>query len=220
MTPYCFQGMYLRPRSCFLHRQCGFQCFWLFIIFMCRKMYRMKTAKVFFCVSLVGKDAHTDKNVLFQFILSFIYLVPDSQQMSSQGSLDSIRNISNYGQVLCFQGIFVLLSCLYAALFKTFIVFMSDCTTVINWLQTRLSSYWNIQHCCYFLKHFYIILFPLCWFINSSSDTKQVILSKLDEQVEANLGTAMMFTLFEWAKENQEELMENHKPVVTPVVST
>ncbi|XP_072232744.1 RWD domain-containing protein 4 [Leuresthes tenuis] len=53
-----------------------------------------------------------------------------------------------------------------------------------------------------------------------SSDTKQMILSKLEEQVEANLGTAMMFTLFEWAKENQEELMENHKPVVTPVTLT
>lgn len=29
----------------------------------------------------------------------------------------------------------------------------------------------------------------------------------------------MMYTLFEWAKENQEALMENHKPVVTAVVS-
>lgn len=37
--------------------------------------------------------------------------------------------------------------------------------------------------------------------------------------MEANLGTAMMYTLFEWAKENQEPLMENHKPVVTAVVS-
>lgn len=37
--------------------------------------------------------------------------------------------------------------------------------------------------------------------------------------MEANLGTAMMYTLFEWAKENQELLMENHKPVVTAVVS-
>lgn len=56
-------------------------------------------------------------------------------------------------------------------------------------------------------------------FNNSSADTKQQILSKLEEQVEANLGTAMMYTLFEWAKENQEALMENHKPVVTAVVS-
>ncbi|XP_074518073.1 RWD domain-containing protein 4 [Halichoeres trimaculatus] len=48
-----------------------------------------------------------------------------------------------------------------------------------------------------------------------SAETKQLILSKLEEQVEANLGTAMMYTLFEWAKENQEALMENHKPVVT-----
>lgn len=46
-----------------------------------------------------------------------------------------------------------------------------------------------------------------------------MILSKLEEQVEANLGTAMMYTLFEWAKENQEALMENHKPVVTAVVT-
>ncbi|KAI3376664.1 hypothetical protein L3Q82_017094 [Scortum barcoo] len=53
-----------------------------------------------------------------------------------------------------------------------------------------------------------------------SAETKQHILSKLEEQVEANLGTAMMYTLFEWAKENQEALMENHKPVVTAVMST
>ncbi|CAJ1086519.1 RWD domain-containing protein 4 [Xyrichtys novacula] len=50
-----------------------------------------------------------------------------------------------------------------------------------------------------------------------SGETKQLILSKLEEQVEANLGTAMMYTLFEWAKENQEALMENHKPVATSV---
>lgn len=50
-----------------------------------------------------------------------------------------------------------------------------------------------------------------------SSDTKQLILSKLEEQIEANLGTAMMYTLFEWAKDNQESLMENHKPVVQAV---
>lgn len=53
-----------------------------------------------------------------------------------------------------------------------------------------------------------------------SAETKQEILSKLDEQVEANLGTAMMYTLFEWAKENQEALMENHKPIVTAVISS
>ncbi|XP_061921071.1 RWD domain-containing protein 4-like [Entelurus aequoreus] len=51
-------------------------------------------------------------------------------------------------------------------------------------------------------------------------DTKQLILSKLEEQVEANVGTAMMYTLFEWAKENQEALMENHTPVVTAVTLT
>lgn len=64
-----------------------------------------------------------------------------------------------------------------------------------------------------------LFLLSLCWFNNSSAETKQQILSKLEEQVEANLGTAMMYTLFEWAKENQEALMENHKPVVTSVVS-
>ncbi len=51
-----------------------------------------------------------------------------------------------------------------------------------------------------------------------SPETKQYILSKLSEQVEANLGTAMMYTLFEWAKENQETLMENHQPVTSAVV--
>ncbi|XP_061138097.1 RWD domain-containing protein 4 [Syngnathus typhle] len=48
-------------------------------------------------------------------------------------------------------------------------------------------------------------------------ETKQVILSKLEEQVEANLGDAMTYTLFEWAKDNQEDLMENHRPMVTAV---
>lgn len=57
-------------------------------------------------------------------------------------------------------------------------------------------------------------------FFFSSAETKQLILSKLEEQVEANMGTAMMYTLFEWAKENQETLMENHKPVVTVAVSS
>lgn len=52
----------------------------------------------------------------------------------------------------------------------------------------------------------------------SIPETKQLILSKLAEQVEANLGDAMTYTLFEWAKENQEALMENHRPVVTAVV--
>ncbi|KAG7461822.1 hypothetical protein MATL_G00195100 [Megalops atlanticus] len=50
-----------------------------------------------------------------------------------------------------------------------------------------------------------------------SPETKQAILAKLEEQVESNLGTAMMYTLFEWAKENQESLMENHQPVVSAV---
>ncbi|XP_052315240.1 RWD domain-containing protein 4 isoform X2 [Oncorhynchus keta] len=53
-----------------------------------------------------------------------------------------------------------------------------------------------------------------------SSETKQLIISGLEEQVEANLGTAMMYTLFEWAKDNQEALMENHQAVVTAVTLT
>ncbi|XP_072315311.1 RWD domain-containing protein 4 [Eucyclogobius newberryi] len=53
-----------------------------------------------------------------------------------------------------------------------------------------------------------------------SSETKLHILSKLEEQAEANLGTAMMYTLFDWAKENQESLMENHKPVIQAVTLT
>lgn len=53
-----------------------------------------------------------------------------------------------------------------------------------------------------------------------SSETKQFILSKLKEQIEANLGTAMMFTVFEWAKDNHECLMENHKPVAQTVTLT
>ena len=52
-----------------------------------------------------------------------------------------------------------------------------------------------------------------------SSLTKQQIVSKVEEQAEASLGEAMMYTLFEWAKENQESLMEDHQPVVTAVVS-
>lgn len=54
---------------------------------------------------------------------------------------------------------------------------------------------------------------------HSSSQTKQQIVSRVEEQVEANLGTAMMYTLFEWAKENQESLMDYHQPVITVVVS-
>jgi len=46
-----------------------------------------------------------------------------------------------------------------------------------------------------------------------SPSTKQEVISKLEEQAEANLGCAMMYTLFEWAKENQADLMENHQPL-------
>ncbi|KAJ8416549.1 hypothetical protein AAFF_G00358370 [Aldrovandia affinis] len=52
------------------------------------------------------------------------------------------------------------------------------------------------------------------------AEVKKAIMTKLEEQVEANLGTAMMYTLFEWAKENQESLMENHQPVATAVTLT
>ncbi|KAM4809001.1 RWD domain-containing protein 4 [Rhinophrynus dorsalis] len=45
-----------------------------------------------------------------------------------------------------------------------------------------------------------------------SPAVKQSILNKLHEQVEANLGTSMTYTLFEFAKDNKEELMENHQP--------
>lgn len=87
---------------------------------------------------------------------------------------------------------------------------------------------------CLLQVHSHSVMLLFCWTLyslidtvflsfvlifNSSAETKQLILSKLEEQVDANLGTAMMYTLFEWAKENQEDLMENHKPVVTTVVS-
>ncbi|KAF3825584.1 hypothetical protein GH733_005566 [Mirounga leonina] len=46
-----------------------------------------------------------------------------------------------------------------------------------------------------------------------SSAVKQSILAKLQEAVEVNLGTAMTYTLFEYAKDNKEQFMENHQPV-------
>lgn len=45
-----------------------------------------------------------------------------------------------------------------------------------------------------------------------SSAVKQSILAKLQEAVEVNLGTAMTYTLFEYAKDNKEQFMENHHP--------
>lgn len=50
-----------------------------------------------------------------------------------------------------------------------------------------------------------------------SSAVKQSILAKLQEAVEANLGTAMTYTLFEYAKDNKEQFMENHNPVNSAV---
>lgn len=51
----------------------------------------------------------------------------------------------------------------------------------------------------------------------SSSAVKQSILAKLQEAVEVNLGTAMTYTLFEYAKDNKEQFMENHHPVNSTV---
>uniref|UniRef100_A0A8I3W5V1 RWD domain containing 4 n=1 Tax=Callithrix jacchus TaxID=9483 RepID=A0A8I3W5V1_CALJA len=48
---------------------------------------------------------------------------------------------------------------------------------------------------------------------NISSAVKQSILAKLQEAVAANLGTAMTYTLFEYAKDNKDQFMENHNPV-------
>ncbi|XP_036741686.2 RWD domain-containing protein 4-like [Manis pentadactyla] len=52
-----------------------------------------------------------------------------------------------------------------------------------------------------------------------SSAVKQNILAKLQEAVEVNLGTAMTYALFEYAKDNEEQFMENHHPInsVTPI---
>lgn len=46
---------------------------------------------------------------------------------------------------------------------------------------------------------------------------KQSILAKLQEAVEVNLGTAMTYTLFEYAKDNKEQFMENHHPITSTV---
>ncbi|XP_074251777.1 RWD domain-containing protein 4 [Saimiri boliviensis] len=48
---------------------------------------------------------------------------------------------------------------------------------------------------------------------NISSAVKQSILAKLQEAVAANLGTAMTYTLFEYAKDNKDQFMENHNPI-------
>ncbi|XP_012407548.1 RWD domain-containing protein 4 isoform X2 [Sarcophilus harrisii] len=52
-----------------------------------------------------------------------------------------------------------------------------------------------------------------------SSAVKQSILAKLQEEVEVNLGTAMTYTLFEYAKDNKEQFMENHHPVNNTSIS-
>ncbi|XP_029790155.1 RWD domain-containing protein 4 isoform X4 [Suricata suricatta] len=50
-----------------------------------------------------------------------------------------------------------------------------------------------------------------------SSAVKQSIVAKLQEAVEVNLGTAMTYTLFEYAKDNKEQFMENHQPVTSTI---
>ncbi|KAF6084837.1 RWD domain containing 4 [Phyllostomus discolor] len=45
-----------------------------------------------------------------------------------------------------------------------------------------------------------------------SSAVKQSIVAKLQEAVEVNLGTAMTYTLFEYAKDHREQFMEHHRP--------
>ncbi|XP_073434335.1 RWD domain-containing protein 4 [Dendrobates tinctorius] len=52
-----------------------------------------------------------------------------------------------------------------------------------------------------------------------SPAVKRCIVNKLQEQVEANLGTSMTYTLFEYAKDNKEELMESHQPFSNSVTS-
>ncbi|XP_043918490.1 RWD domain-containing protein 4 isoform X2 [Protopterus annectens] len=59
------------------------------------------------------------------------------------------------------------------------------------------------------------------FFNNSiSQPVKQSIIAKLLEEAEANLGTVMTYTLFEYAKDNQEKLMENHEPFSSAVMSS
>ncbi|KAM4049723.1 RWD domain-containing protein 4 isoform 2-T2 [Anomaloglossus baeobatrachus] len=52
-----------------------------------------------------------------------------------------------------------------------------------------------------------------------SQAVKKCIVNKLQEQVEANLGTAMTYTLFEYAKDNKEEFMESHQPLNNSLTS-
>lgn len=57
------------------------------------------------------------------------------------------------------------------------------------------------------------------FFNNSISlPVKRSIIAKLLEQAEANLGTVMTYTLFEYAKDNQEKLMENHEPFSSSLI--
>lgn len=48
---------------------------------------------------------------------------------------------------------------------------------------------------------------------------KQSIVAKLQEAVEVNLGTAMTYTLFEYAKDHREQFMEHHRPATAAPVS-
>uniref|UniRef100_A0A8C5Z8C7 RWD domain-containing protein n=2 Tax=Marmota marmota marmota TaxID=9994 RepID=A0A8C5Z8C7_MARMA len=50
------------------------------------------------------------------------------------------------------------------------------------------------------------------FFNNTISSAVKQSYRKLQEAVEVNLGTAMTYTLFEYAKDNKEQFMENHCP--------
>ncbi|XP_053772430.1 RWD domain-containing protein 4 [Desmodus rotundus] len=52
-----------------------------------------------------------------------------------------------------------------------------------------------------------------------SSAVKQSIVAKLQEAVEVNLGTAMTYTLFEYAKDHREQFMEHHRPATAAPTS-
>ncbi|XP_048451212.1 RWD domain-containing protein 4 isoform X1 [Rhincodon typus] len=88
----------------------------------------------------------------------------------------------------------------------------------VGWESHVLQARWSLKLFAPFMKEMTVLRNLVQHLFNiGSSSIKQNIIAKLQEQVEANLGTAMVYTLFEWAKENQEDLMENHQPVVGAV---
>ncbi|XP_056416212.1 RWD domain-containing protein 4 isoform X2 [Hyla sarda] len=74
----------------------------------------------------------------------------------------------------------------------------------ISWPETYPETAPNISMNAFFNNHI-------------SQAVKQGIIKKLQEQVEANLGTSMTYTLFEYAKDNKEELMETHQPFTNSI---